>query len=123
MSKDRKKLVKELDNVFGDYIKERDGFKCCICGITEENARIDPGHLISRVNMSTRFDEKNCFAQCRGHNFSHEHHPEVMTQWFIHKFGMQEYDLLVYKSHKPAKFTISDLEMMIQLYKNKLKEK
>lgn len=120
VSKERKKLIKELDKVFGDFIKERDKFRCCICNKTEPEVKIDPGHLISRVNMATRFDEMNCFAQCRGHNFSHEHHPEIMIQWFIHNFGIQDYDLLIYKSHHPAKFSEADLKLMIRLYKSKL---
>ena len=122
MSIERKKLEKQLDKAFGDFIKERDNFSCCICGVTKDTHIIDPGHLISRVNRSTRWHEDNCFAQCRGHNFSHEHHPEIMTQWYINKFGMDQYNLIVYTAGKSAKFTISDLKVMIDLYKNKLKE-
>jgi len=121
MSAERKKLVKKLDKVFGDYIKERDGNKCVICNMPKEAVRIDPGHLITRASFATRWDEENCFAQCRGCNLTHEYRPEIMTNWFIQKFGQKKYELLYIKSRKPPKFSEQDLKYMIDYYKDKLK--
>ena len=123
MSKERKKLIKKLDKVFGDYIKERDGWRCVICGRRKEMSIIDPGHLISRINHGTRWDEKNCFAQCRICNSTHEYHPEIFTDWFLQKFGAKEYELLTIKSRKPPKFNDFDLECMIKDYTKKLEGK
>ena len=122
MSKERKKLIKKLVKVFGDYIKERDGWRCVICGKIKEMLPIDPGHLITRASHATRWNEKNCFASCRNCNMTHEYRPEIMTNWFLQKFGAKEYELLTIKSRKPPKFSDFDLECMIKDYTKKLEE-
>jgi len=122
MSDERKKLEKQLDNIVSLYVRERDGYKCVICKKTRYMTTIQAGHLISRVCRSVRWDLQNIFAQCDGCNKSHEYYPEFFTQWYINTFGAEQYDRLVYKGHKSAKFSISDLKLMLQDFKNKLKE-
>lgn len=63
----RKNAVKELDKAFSEYIRARDG-KCMQGGNC--NGPLTCGHLITRSNYSTRWDEGNAFGQCSGHNFS-----------------------------------------------------
>jgi hypothetical protein len=116
-----KQLVKKLDTVFSLFIRNRDDYKCCVCGATKETAVIQCGHLITRSNFATRWDEKNCYAQCSGCNMAHEYHPEMMTHFFVNKFGVEEYNKLVIRSQKPPKFSHEDLIYMIKFYQGKIK--
>lgn len=63
------KLKQQLDEVFSDFIRLRDSnvsgwCNCITCGAPHFYKYIDNGHFIPRVNMSTRYDERNCHAQC-----------------------------------------------------------
>lgn len=65
-------LKKELDRVFSLYIRNKyaeDGYvQCYTCGATKLIKEIQCGHFVSRGNLATRFDEKNCRPQCAGCN-------------------------------------------------------
>jgi len=114
----RKKYVKAADNAMRDYILKKYP-KCVICNSTEN---LQAGHLITSKNYSTRWDEDNVFTQCRSCNLLHEYHPETFTLWYIKKFGLSQYELLVYRSKRGMKFTNNDLVLIAEHYKNKLKE-
>jgi hypothetical protein len=122
MSKERKKIIKKLDTVFSKYIRERDHYKCCVCGVTSATHIIQCGHLFSRVSHSTRWDEKNALAQCAGCNLIHEHDFEPLRQAWLSRHSQKEYDLLYTKFKKSTKFTIGELTFLIKHYNNKLKE-
>jgi hypothetical protein len=112
----RQKLVKELDRVFSLFIRARDKF--CVCCGTPENATC--GHLLTRVAYSTRWDEKNCAQQCSPCNLNHEFRPQKFTSWFLHKYGVDQYDWLIVKHATTAKYTNQDLQLMILEYAEKL---
>lgn len=120
MSKERKKLKTKLDKVFSEFIRERDDYVCITCGVTRNTHVIQCGHLFSRVSNSTRWDEKNAFAQCAGCNYRHEFDFETYRRRWVEKFSNAEYDLLYAKFSQTTKFALIDLEIMIELYKNKL---
>ena len=122
MSQERKKLKKQADDAFSDYIRERDGYKCITCGADKRTKVIQCGHLLSRVSMSTRYDELNAHAQCQPCNWYHEEHPERYTYEWLKRHGQKEYELLYLKWNQTTKFYDADLKQIIQLYKNKLKE-
>ena len=117
MSEDRKKLIKKLDKVFGDYIKNRDDQKCVCCG---SRKNIQAGHLLSRNAHSTRWDEKNVYAQCRNCNFKHERHPEDLTEYFLSLWGEEEYKKLHRKWHTTRKYSESELKELIIKYGGKI---
>ena len=113
MSVERKKLIKKLDKVFGDFIKDRDKRVCVVCGSREN---IQAGHLFSRNAHSTRWDEKNVYAQCRDCNYKHESHPADFTDFFIEKWGYEEYKKLHKKYHTTRKYKDWELEELIIKY-------
>ena len=66
-------LKKDLDKVFSEYIRKRDCFlstrtltsgKCITCNKFFPYSELDCGHYVPRSNMSTRWHEDNCHAQC-----------------------------------------------------------
>jgi hypothetical protein len=118
---ERKKLVAKLDAVFSEYIRARDGYRCITCGVQgrERDGLMQCGHLFTRASYSTRWDELNCFCQCRGCNLSHEYDPAPFTIRFIHKYGQEAYERLYAKSKSTLKLTDADMEILIGLYRHK----
>jgi 5-methylcytosine-specific restriction endonuclease McrA len=127
--KDKKKpslknLKKKLDHVFELYIRHRDFFRCFTCGITYPNNTTDmhAGHLISRKQHATRWDEENVFAQCARCNFRHVWQPHIYTDMYVQRFGADQYHKIVEKSHEIFKVNKGSLEPLIEKYENKLNE-
>ena len=71
----KKKTLKywktKIDKVFHEYIRRRDadnntGYCNCItCQKRIHFTESDAGHFISRGKLSTRYDERNVYSQCR----------------------------------------------------------
>lgn len=59
------KLTKE-DREWANSVKDRDGWKCVICGASE---RLNAHHIIARENHETKFDLKNGLSLCPKHHF------------------------------------------------------
>lgn len=109
-------LLGLADAVFSRFIRERDQWKCVVCGSTE---RVQCGHLIRRGKHTVRFDETNCNAQCSRCNWKHNHFPEAYTIFFIQKYGFQAYiDLHVRAEQTPKgfKWRREDLIAIIHRY-------
>ena len=119
-------LTKKLDKVFSAYIRLRDAmpsgyFKCISCGHIKPFEQADCGHFFSRKNMSVRFDEDDCHAECRGCNrFSSDHLIAYQTN-LIRKIGMQRFELLSAKAHQAKHWSDFELEAMIKHYTEEVK--
>jgi rubredoxin len=107
------KLLKEADRVFSLFIRGRDGYKCVICG---SDFRPQNGHLITRKCKAIRFDEVNCNCQCQKCNYKHRYQPQFYDQWFLHKYGQKEFDRLTELSKVVYKFTVKELQEIINKY-------
>jgi len=114
----RKKLIKELDRVFSLYIRARDG-RCVCCGKTD---KLTCGHVFSSAHYSARWDEVNAYCQCVGCNFLHEQDPYPYYKYVIGRIGQKRFDLLHMRYSTPAKFTVADIEMLLNKYRKKLQE-
>lgn len=123
-----KKLKDKLDDVFQMYIRERDGWKCCVCGkvLLKDRTNMHAGHFISRKEHSTRWDERNVNSQCKYHNFLQSLGDiETITKYesFLKiKYGEQIIDDLIAKSHEIYHLNRGELEDKINYYTEKLKE-
>ena len=54
-------LRNKADRVFSAWIRRRDAHgRCCTCGSPASHA----GHYIKRQHLGTRYDPRNCHAQC-----------------------------------------------------------
>lgn len=120
----RKKLVNKLDKVFELYIRHRDKWTCFTCGVCLPDNVTDmhAGHLISRKQYSTRWNENNVFAQCKNCNFTHVWRPHIYTDIYIQRFGADKYHELVQMSHQVIKASNNALEMLCLDYQCKLND-
>ena len=124
--KKKSNLVDKLDRAFSAYIRLRDTmpsgyFKCISCGQIKPFEQADCGHFFSRKNMSVRFDEDDCHAECRGCNRFSSDHLIAYQANLIRKIGMQRFELLTAKSHQVKKWSDFELETMIEYYKREAK--
>lgn len=126
-------LKKRAWNVFSEYIRLRDCLattgapfesKCVTCEnfIPNSKGRLHAGHWISRVNNATLFDERNCFAQCAHCNLFNEGSKPEFSKFILDKFGQKVYDDMITLSKTTKRFTIEELQELIQVYKQKIKE-
>ena len=118
--------LSKLDTVFSTYIRMRDAdeygrVQCCTCSTVAHWSEMDCGHFISRYNLSTRFDERNCHAQCKicnqfhgGMQFEHELYIEV-------RYGMIIPYELEQLSHKATYLMQHEIDELIEVYKQKIK--
>jgi len=119
-------LVASLDKVFSQFIRLRDtpgGIGRCIsCQKVITYKDCDCGHYINRKHMTTRFDEKNCHAQCRSCNRFDEGNMQGYRRGLIAKIGEKETDLLEVKKHDTSTIGVFELELLIKIYKQKVKD-
>jgi hypothetical protein len=122
----RSTLVKNLDTIFSIYIRRKDAIndiaKCVTCGKEDHWSKLQNGHWASRRHYSTRWDERNCNVQCSGCNVFRAGEIYLYTKYLCSKYGDNFPEELYKLSQKTVKFTDSDLQDMIQYYKDKLKE-
>lgn len=116
-SKDRKRLVKALDRAFSQYIRQRDGNKCVLCGSTK---MVQCGHILSRVSYATRWDERNAHAQCAACNMKHEYNSYPFVSWALANVGKDAMDELQAMWNKPKQMTNADLQERLDELKRKM---
>lgn len=121
-----KTLVKKLDKVFSEYVRlkgSRDGyFTCCSCGQIKPYQQADAGHFINRRWMATRWHEDNVWPQCRSCNRFDEGNASGYALFMLNTYGEEHMHYLRALSRETAKFTDSELTLLIQDYKSKIKE-
>lgn len=121
---DRAKLEKELDGVFSLYIRNRgavDGWNRCItCNYPFPIDELDCGHFISRKHLSVRWDERNAFPQCVECNRLMMGREDIYEAYLI-DMGV-DVDELRQLARKPRKYSLSELNELIDYYKAKLNE-
>lgn len=120
------KLKTRLDTVFSMFIRLRDAipngmFRCISCGRLLPFDQSDCGHYINRQHMATRFNEKNCNAQCRKCNRFDEGNIQGYRRGLIAKYG--EPTVLMLEAMKNQINKISDFEYraMIDYYRKEVK--
>lgn len=105
------KLKRDADKVFSKYIRLRDGGVCITCpdGIGNQ-----AGHFQSRRFNSTRYDQENVNGQCSVCNvFRHGEQYKYALAVEL-KFGEGTAEKLSKKALEYHKFTIGELESIIQ---------
>lgn len=121
-----KAKVRKLDTVFSKFIRLRDSkdgyFICCSCGRYLPYEQADAGHFINRRFMATRWREDNVHAQCRSCNRFKEGDAAGYALFMIRRYGEAKIELLHAMKNETAKFTDSEVDLLIDDYKKKAKD-
>tara|TARA_B100001094_G_C17890200_1_gene651316 strand:+ start:28 stop:420 length:393 start_codon:yes stop_codon:yes gene_type:complete len=123
----RKTLVRKLDKIFSQYIRERDtnsrGYgKCCTSGKTIHKSNGHAGHFISRRFMCTRWDEENVHLQSAYDNTFLAGRQYEYALFINKKYHADKATELLIKSRETCKFSIDELQDMIENYKTLLEK-
>tara|TARA_R100000278_G_scaffold118185_1_gene98643 strand:- start:1468 stop:1842 length:375 start_codon:yes stop_codon:yes gene_type:complete len=114
----RKGLIKKLDKVFSEYIRQRfakDGWvQCVTCGTRKHWKEVDAGHFVSRRHYSTRWDPSNVHVQCKKCNIFGNGENYLMGKYIDRTYGIGKADELIALSKKICKFTNEELVNMIE---------
>lgn len=116
------KLKKVADKVFSDYIRQRDDYTCFTCGKKGDKTNIQNGHYVSRSFNSLRYDERNCHAQCVGCNIFKRGNIDEYALGLLRIFSPSILQELAAEKRKIKQFTVSELQELITLYSQKLKD-
>ena len=119
------KLKKDLQKVFNAYIRQRDeGEPCISCG---SFSKLQAGHYFSVGSYDgLRFNEDNVHGECARCNCWDESHLITYRRNLEIKLGRSKYLKLNMQADEYKmngyKFTRYELEELIELYKQKLKD-
>ena len=91
MSK-RSTLVKKLDKVFSQFIRQRDANSkgictCATCSKQLPIKEIHCGHFMSRRSMATRWHPLNCASQCPSCNTFNQGRQYEFSKYIDKRFG------------------------------------
>ena len=113
----RSQLVKKLDAVFSQYIRQKDAVNeiatCVTCGKKDHWKKLQCGHFQSRRHYATRWDENNVGVQCYGCNITNQGQQFLFAKYL----GLDKAEEMVLKSKQTVKFSDSDLLEKIEYYK------
>jgi hypothetical protein len=116
------KLKKEADKWFSRYIRLRDNGICFTCMCKDDTKRMQAGHFIPRNISNTRYDEKNTHCQCVGCNMFNKGRMDVYAVELEAKYGQGILQELAEKKKVRKQFKEWELQEIIDLYKQKIKE-
>jgi len=113
----RKAVIRELDKVFGDYIKTRDK-QCVTC---PSKGPLDPSHLVRKARGNfLRWHPDNVHAQCRPCHMRHHNTSEApLVMYAIDKLGKARVQAMQVEAHMVTHWKTYQLEEMIRYWRGK----
>lgn len=114
----RKTLVAKLDRVFSQYIRQRDGNRCCSCG--RDNLPVDCGHFVSRRVLKLRWDEFNAASQCLRCNRFLAGAGAQFAAFIVRRHGESELLRLDRDSREVWKPTLDELRELLGHFQERL---
>jgi len=126
----RKGIIKKLDDLIRDHLKETREKYCVVCGKSmdwfhPQNCPfgLQVSHYISRDYKALRWDLKNVEPMCIGCNYRHDKNPAPYTLYMIEKYGTERIEYLNEKRQKerasPKPIKVFEL---VELYEKLKKE-
>lgn len=111
----------DYDRYFSLYIRHRDcpdgrGY-CITCGAPITPKTCYCGHYIGRAHKATRWDERNCHAQCKNCNERLEGLIPVYRKVLIRLYGLPTVEELERKKRTIFKLSRSEMSDKINYYK------
>ena len=125
----RKPTLKSLKakcwKIFSQYIRRKDAdaggtVACYTCGSLMFWKQADAGHALPGRHNAVLFDEDIVKPQCKVCNIWKRGNYPVFTVKLIREHGLPWFDAKLEGSRQVVKFTRSDIEDLIALYKAKL---
>ena len=110
----KKQLIKKLDNVWSNKIKEYG-----MCEFCHKTTYLNAHHFYSRSIRSVRWDIPNGFCLCVGchvfsSKFSAHKTPAEFVEWAIEKRGVKWYNALKESKNTTIKFIDADYDNLIE---------
>jgi hypothetical protein len=120
-----KSLKAKLWTLFSEYIRRRDAdeggtVSCYTCGRLMFWRDSQAGHAIGGRHFAVLFDESICRPQCPRCNVWMRGNYPIFTTKLIEEKGMEWWKAKLDGARQIVKLTRSDLEQMIENYKEKL---
>jgi hypothetical protein len=115
-------LTKLLDILFSRWVKKVNTDQygmvtCYTCDDRHPVFEIENGHFISRNHMATRWHEDNCRPQCKDCNDFKEGCHDKFRERLVSEIGQNRVECLEYDAKHEKKFSIDELQIMINHYK------
>lgn len=119
-------LKKALDKVFSQYVRwahaDDNGLvECYTCYTKKPVKEIQAGHFQSRRHMATRWSENNVKPQCPKCNLFNQGEQFIFGRRLEAELGEVMFNDLLREAKSTQKFSVADLEYLIDYYKKKLK--
>ena len=118
----RPQLLKKAQTAFNAYIRARDAGKTCISCDTQlgsEPNTFDAGHYRSvGSSPNTRYEEKNCHAQCKHCNLHLAGNHVEYRKRLIERIGLEELEKLE-ADNTVRKFSKEELIEIAKTYREK----
>ena len=123
----RKKLIARLDKVFSQWVRRKDAdhrgyVECWTCGKVLPWSRVDAGHFQSRAKFSTRWDEMNVKPQCKGCNGFRSGEQFKFARKLDAVYGEGTAQELETLSNTTRKYSVEELEALIDVYNRRLRK-
>ena len=127
----RKSTIKGLKNkawkLFSEYVRRKHADEggtasCYTCGQLAYWKDLQCGHAIPGRHGAVLFDEEICRPQCPRDNVFLGGRYEIFTTRLIKENGMAWWEAKLDGAKRVVKYTRSDLEALIESYKQKLRE-
>lgn len=121
-----KQLKKKADELFSKYIRLKysdfEGVASCYtCGDRRPWKELQNGHFVSRVHLSTRWDEENCRIQCYACNYLRRGHYDEFSRLLIKEKGVDILEELNRRKNTLKTMKRADYETLIEDLTFKLK--
>ena len=122
-------LKKKADEWFSKYVRYRDSIyrngeryaDCITCGVEKNIKQLQAGHFVSRRVNKLRFEETNVNAQCTGCNLFKQGEQYLYAKAVDAKYGDGVAEELMNQRHQTHKFTVAELEQIIDDCKTQIK--
>ena len=116
-------MLKETQAIFNSYIRKRDYKNGCIsCGKPFGEDKYDAGHYISTRHKIITFDEDNVHGQCVSCNQHKNSNHIPYRKNLINKIGEDRVNRLEELYVHTKKWTKHELNELVSIYKQKIKE-
>lgn len=122
MVKQRKRsiVIKHLDKIVSDMVRERDNWTCqrCHTRYTEGVGALHCSHYFSRRYMGTRWDMNNLMAMCYGcHRLIESDKQGWYAEHMKKELGDEVFEMLRIKAYAVTTFTVPELELLLAQFK------